>query len=279
MKYLILALTLLASISSGLVLAATEADENISAVAAKPAAPSILDQIYVNDFTILHGPNIANVTSSYQADHNGKPSTTAGVNFDNEITTAYLFNQNLGIGPDIPFLWVPVMGQGFILGDLGIKGFERNVISSNGFSLYVGAYLQAPTSVASQARNMTFGAKITPALRYVVPHSRFTLSLWTEEKEYAGVTSGKTFRLYASPAIAYQLSPKFSLNLGYEQDMQHFVGDPGMSFSTYQSDFMPGVIWNVSKQVMLNPYLQAFTTTGWSANTLAVGAMVSATVL
>lgn len=143
---------------------------------------SLLDSLYVNYFGVFHGAPINNLGSPYTVDRKGAPSTVSAINFDSEITAAYMFTRDIGVGPDIPFLLVPVMGQGVILGDLGVKAFNKKTISYKGFDLYTNLILQAPTNKGSQARGETMGVKMTPYFRYSFPKSRFTVGAWTEEK-------------------------------------------------------------------------------------------------
>jgi hypothetical protein len=211
-------------------------------------APGILDKLYVNYFGIFHGESLSNLSSPYTVDRNGQLSTYSGVNFDSEITAAYMFTDNIGAGPDIPFLLVPVLGQGVILGDLGVK--------------------------------VTMCVKMTPYVRYSFPKSRFTVGAWTEEKAYLGVTYDKTFKLYAAPYVNYRLTSTFSLNLEYEAEAHHNIGDTGMmNFTMYQTDVEPGVVWMITPKVMFNPYVQIFTTNSVSSDRTALGAVISATVL
>jgi hypothetical protein len=93
----------------------------------------------------------------------------------------------------------------------------------------------------------------TPAIRYSFPRSRFSIGAWNEAKEYAAVTSGATFKLYTLPYVNYQLTSSFSLNVGYEYEAHHNVGDLPGRFSTYQMDAQPGFVWSISKSVPLSP--------------------------
>jgi hypothetical protein len=243
-------------------------------------APGILDKLYVNYFGIFHGESINNISSPYTVDRKGALSTYSGVNFDSEITAAYMFTDNIGAGPDIPFLLVPVLGQGVILGDLGVKAFDTKTVSYRGLNLYTNLILQGATSKSSQAHNETLGVKMTPYVRYSFPRSRFSVGAWSEEKAYLGVTSDKTFKLYAAPYVNYRLTSTLSLNLEYEAEAHHNLGDTGMmNFTMYQTDIEPGLVWMITPKVMFNPYLQVFTTGTVSSDNMALGAVISATVL
>ena len=235
------------------------------------------DNLYLNYFGIYHGSPLTNLDSTKTVDHNGLPSKSSAINMDSEITAAYMITPNFGIGPDVPFLMVPVLGQGIILGDLGIKAIDKKTVSKNGLVIDTNLYVQAPTSKSSEARNMEFAIKTTPSIRYTVPGSRFTVGSWNEAKEYVGVTTDKTFKLYAQPYANYQLAKNFSLNVGYEMEWHHNVGDAAARFTTYQTDLQPGFVWNITPKMILNPYVQIFTANRMSTDTSAIGAVLSAT--
>ena len=275
-KGLLVALSL-----SALTVSAANAADMTNTGSSSSDASSILsnlhDNMYLNYFGIYHGAPLTSMDSTKTVGPTGVPSKTNAINFDSEITAAYMITPSFGIGPDVPFLMVPVLGQGIILGDVGIKAIDKKTVYKNGLIISTNLYLQAPTSKASEARNMDLGIKTTPSIRYTMPGSRITLGAWNEIKEYAGVTSDKTFKLYTQPYANYQLSKNFSLNLGYEMEWHHNVGYAAARFTTYQTDLQPGFVWNITPKVIVNPYIQIFTANAMSTDTAAVGAVISAT--
>ena len=256
----------------------TTATPGVSISHQEGANPSLLDSLYFNYFAIYHGAPMSNLASSYTLNNRGNPSKM-GIYLDSEITTAYMIDSNIGFGPDIPFLLVPVQGQGIILGDVGVKFFDIKTISWKGFRLYTNLILQAPTSKASEANNLSLGVKSTPYFRYNIPGSRFILGAWTEIKSYLGVTTDKDFKLYGAPYVGYQIAPTVALNFEYELEAHHNVGTPTLAFSTYQSDVEPGFVWAITPKILLNPYLQFFTNNKVTMDTMSIGAVISATVL
>jgi hypothetical protein len=247
---------------------------------AEPMGGNVLmDKVYLNYFATFHGASFKDLGSPYTVDATGKPSTHSGVNLDSELTAAYMFNSDFGVGPVVPFLLVPVFGQGIILGDVGIKAFDKKTVSYRGLSIYANAIIQAPTSKSSQDRGMTFALKTTPNVRYSFPASRFTVGAWTEAKAYFGVTTDKTFKLYGAPYVNYQLLSSLSLNLEYEAEAHRNVGDPYLNFTMYQTDLEPGFVWNITSHILINPYVQIFTTNQISSDHIALGAIISATLL
>jgi hypothetical protein len=241
----------------------------------------ILKNLYLNYFAIVHGTPLNDLASPYSLDHNGKHSKTSfnTINFDSEVTAAYMLTKDIGIGPSIPFLLVPVQGQGLVMGDIGLKTFDKHLISHNGLNIAGNLYIQAPTSKADKDRGMDVGFKSTPAIRYAIPNSRFAIGSWNEAKWYEGAFVGKTFKLYTLPYVNYSVSPAVSLNLGYEIESDHMKGDSNLNFTTVETDLQPGVVYFITPKVMVNPYLQIFTGNKITSDKMALGAVFSATVL
>ena len=243
------------------------------------ASESILKNLYINYFGTFHGPSTKDLSSPYTVDRTGKTGKY-GINFDSELTTAYMIDPSIGIGPVVPFIVTPVLGQGFLLGDVGVKAFDKKTISTSNFNLYTNLILQAPTSDSSKARDMTLSIKTTPNARYNFSGTRVAIGAWTEAKAYLGVTKEKTFKLYAAPYANYRLTSNLSLNLEYEMEWHHDVGQPGLvGFAAYQTDLQPGFVWNITPHVMVNPYVQIFTTNAMSTERMALAAIISASVL
>ena len=264
-------------------LAASAKDTEVSTSILKEPynAKSFSDHVVANFLTTFRGEPINNLNSVYTVDHTGATSATAAVNLDSELNAAYMFSPTFGVGPVLPFQLAPVLGKGFIMGDVGIKALDNQTISYRGFVLNTNLILQAPTSSIAQAHNMAFAVKTTPSVRYDFQGSRFSVGSLSEAKSYVGVTSDRNFKLYAAPYVSYQVSPTVALNVLYEYEIHHNVGDTGMlNFSTWQSDVEPGFIWNITPKVRLNPYLQIFTTNNTiSPDRMALGAAFAAALM
>jgi hypothetical protein len=240
--------------------------------------PLSMDDFYVSLFSNFHGPSIQSLGSKSSLDAKGKPSSR-GINFDSNVTLAYLVTKSFGVGFEIPFFYLPGQKTAFEIGDIGLKIFEKKLIKTQNFSLYGNILIQAITSDYSRSLGQQVGLKTTPYFRYNIPSSRFSFGAWTEAKSYVGAAKGKAFKLWAAPHVDYQITPKLSAIFQYEIESDHMVGSPGaLNFTTYQADFTPGIAYFITPSLMINPYVQIFTTDKIALDRTGVGAIITASL-
>ena len=238
------------------------------------SAASALDNYYLDAYSTFSGPTLGSI-SNQSTNDNGVQSTATPIDFDTEITAAYLLDKKsmIGIGPDIRFYYNPsnLSPKSFTNNDWGIKAFDKKTIDANGLRVATSLLFQVPTSDGSRNRNMNWALKATPYFWYVLGNSAFKVGSWTEEKFYSGVTSGKDWKLYAEPYISYDVSDRFSWILGYEFEYSHFVSGSN-GFVAVERDIEPGFGWNITKEFYLNPYLLIFPfdTISWRTTGVAV---------
>ena len=248
-----------------------------TAADSKSGMSEFMSHMNVTYFGIFHGPSVSNIDSNTVDTKTGKESKTT-MYMDSEVTLPYTINESVSVAPVIPFLLNVARGEAATLGDLGFKITDRKTISTSNFNLYTNLIIQAPTSDYSKNRGMNAGLKTTPNFRYIFQGTRFSVGSWSEAKAYLGVTSGKTFKLYAAPYANYQITHKFSLNLEYEMEADHMVNTTATKFGMVQNDVMPGFIYMITPTVMLNPYLQVFTAQNVDSDHMALGAVLSASL-
>ena len=253
----------------------------MTTTASGQSAGSILDKFYLNYFTTYKGGPLDNMGSNYTLDRTGKVNTTQKTMLDGTLTAAYMLDKDVGIGPVVPFLLIPGPGQHMVMGDAGIQLFNRATYSAHGLKVGANLIAQAPTSTESQNRNMSFAVKTTvPSVRYNVAHTNFAVGAWTEAKAYLGVTTGKTFKLFAEPYVSYSMTEHLALNVQYEMEANHYLGASTFDFTNHKTDLQPGFIWFITPEpILVNPYVQIFTGNKITVQNSALGAVLSATVL
>ncbi len=264
-------------------ISAFAADGTSSASAAATTtgqSDSLLNHIAANYSATVHGPAVNQLDHNYAADRNGN-YTKSAINLDGGVYALYMFDDRWGVGPDVPFVYAPSSAnnaKNFTIGDVGVRFTNKKLIKTNDLTVVGTLILQAPTNSYSISRNMDLGVKFVPNARYNFRGTRFSVGTWTEFKSYLGASFDKGFKAWMAPYVAYRLTSTLSANLLYSYEADHFVGQPGMQFRMYQTDIEPGFVWFITPKVMLNPYLQVFTTKQVSWDHTALGAVVSASL-
>jgi hypothetical protein len=248
----------------------------------------IIDNLYINYFGIFHGPELTNLGSAYTPNNKGiepKAAYSDGtnvMNFDSELTVAYMLTKDMGIGPDLQFSLYTARGYGATMGDSGVKLFDKAFVKTHNLRVYANIIVEAPTNEYDKTRGVDVKFKMTPYVRYDFSGSRFSIGSWTEETWYAGasdsIANNKLVKLYVEPYILYQLAPKWALNLSYDYEVDRMAGKTGFDFTTYQTDVMPGFVYVLTPKIIVNPYLQFFTTDKIAIDRTAIGAVVSASL-
>lgn len=246
---------------------------------------SFLDNIYVGYFGIFHGPRINDLGSPYTLNHDGStPKKTFSdgsndMNFDSELTTAYMLDNDWGVGLTTQFYAYPVQGYGVTMGDFGLKTFNKHLVHTNNLRVYANLNIQLPTNDYDNQRGMDVKFKSTPYARYDFSNSRFSVGTWSEMAYYAGVKTGNQYKLYAQPYVLYQTTPNLAVDLAFEVETDHVAtARKGSYFQTSETDFMPGFIYTFSKKLIVNPFVQVFTGPNIALNRTGLGANISATL-
>ena len=251
------------------------------------ARGSLMDDLYINYFGIYHGPSLNNLTSPYTLSRKGLTNTkslsdgTNNMGFDSELTAAYMITKSIGIGPYIQFYAFPVQGYGITMGDVGIKLFNKHFVHTDNLNVYANMILEAPVNY-DKDRGVDVKIKMTPNFRYDFRSTRFSAGMWTEETMYVGVSpliaDNKAFKLDFLPYVNYQLTPKLAATLTYEYETDHVAGKSNLDFKMFQTDIMPGFSYFVTPKILVNPYLQFFTTEKLAMDRTGLGAVVSASL-
>ena len=236
------------------------------------------NSLYVNYFANFHGSPVNDLGNFKTPTTDGVTKKAQPMYFDSTLTTAYRINKDIGVGPEINFNYEPVLGKGFTLKDSGAKIYNKHQFTSGNFNVASNLILQAPTDYSRQS-GIDFGVKTTPTIRYDIAATRWTIGSYTEAKAYVGATKGKTFKFWAGPYANYQVSQAVALTATYEMEAHHFAGKPSFDFTNVGTDLQPGVRWNITRDIMLNPYVNLYTGNKITVSNSYVGAIISATVL
>ena len=242
------------------------------------------DHLYVSYFGIFHGPRINQMDKPYTLNHDGSTPKaalsdgTGDMNFDSELTTAWLVDNDWGIGLTTQFYAYPVQGYGVTMGDIGLKTFNRHLVKTNNLRVYANLNIQAPEGFDA-TRHVDVKFKSTPYARYDFSGSRFSIGTWSELAYYCGAQFSNQYKIYFQPYVLYQTAPKFAWTFAFEVETDHTATPrAGSYFQTSETDFMPGFTYTFSRHLIVNPFVQVFTGPNIALNRTGIGANISATL-
>ena len=240
---------------------------------------SLLKYFYADIYTLYHGPTLDSLGSAYSVDATGRMNRAATTGLESEILAGYVLDRErlIGVGPDVSVINAPVPGQHFVMGDSGVRVFWKKTVDTPTVRVSTDIYLLAPTSPASRSRNMDYAIKTTPFAWYDV--DRYRIGTWSELRYFAGVTEGTALKAYLAPFLQYSFNDRLVLNVIYEMEGHRDIGMGPLQFTNYQTDLAPGLIWKVTRDTFLNPYLKFFPRSPLGAGTTSIGVALYSVLL
>ncbi len=238
--------------------------------------PKLLNMNY---YGIFYGPSLGEF-GSYQAGPVG-PDHDRPILLKNFLNVGHSFNQDISLYGSAYWLWQPVENKGMQLMDPFLRLSYNSIFYKNGFNLYGDVRAHFPVTSFSRDCDMLFGLQTFEALTYEVPASRFTLGLYTSQRTnfFGEYGLGNDLELYFAPNINYQLSRTVTLTLMYEYQKSHFFGMAPFHFYGDETDIAPGLSWDVTPNLMVNPYFNIQTTKEVSLRSTSFGMMVNLNLL
>jgi hypothetical protein len=237
---------------------------------------NILKKINANYFGILYGPSVRD-PSSYQPRAEGGADTNKPVIVKNFLNLGYNITNEVAVTGSAYWLWQPVMKQQMQLQDPFVRVSHNSIWSTEQFNLYGDLRFHFPVTTVSRENQLHFGVQSVQVLTYAVPGSRLTLGTYGSVRvnSFGGQGYGKDLELYIAPNVAYQVAPTVALTVLYEMQSSHYYGDSSFPLVNDGSDLEPGISWDISPSLMLNPYLHVPVGKQTSLNSTSFGMMLN----
>ena len=245
---------------SGAQVASSEVGDLMSGVTREEQAGQEggLSRLGLHYFGILYGPSVQR-PSSYQLDvEKGVEDRTRPVILRNGLGLSYEISDQVSLTPTLCWVWQPVLRHETVMDDPFLKLAHSSLISYGNWNLYADARIHFPVSRLSRENQQVLGLQSVQVLTYDVENSRWTLGLYGAER-YNSIRvqegRGNDFEFYVAPNVSYQLHPRVALTLLYEIRSSHGFGDRALLLQNDEMDIEPGVSWDVTPSLMINPYL------------------------
>ncbi len=241
---------------------------------------SPLDRVRVKLWSNYSGPQIAN-PSKYTTDSFGK-TTSKTQTGDSHLTAAYQLTPGLRPGIGIPFNFLPAADDKMQFKPLYFGLLDMRILEEGNFSFHADLRIYTPFGDIAEAQDVRSGIRTTQTILYRVPNSNWTFGSVTYFRVWMYGPKGTGYRndveIYFSPFADYRLTKTFYATLWtdvLQLGLQH--GGKG-GFSNLPVDLQPGVRWEVTPSLSLNPYLN-FIPARVRLDTVNVGMVVNARFL
>lgn len=237
---------------------------------------SFFSHFNMNYFGVFFGPSIKS-PSSYQPDTPGVTDTKRPVILKNFLGLNYNIDGQYSAGVTAYWTYRPVLGQQLEMQDPFVRFADNSIFQVGNLNLYGDVRVHLPVSAISRANHLFGGIQTVSALTFEIPDTRLTAALYGSARTnfYGKNGFGNDIEVYLSPNLTYQLSPKVALTLMYEMQASHTFGGKAFSFNNDGTDLQPGVSWDITPTLNVNPYLNITTGGRIGLDTTSIGMLVN----
>jgi hypothetical protein len=227
-------------------------------------------------FAILYGPALKD-TSSFQPLPEGGPDSSRPVIVKNYGTLGYALNSDIGVSATAHWIWKPVQGHSLDMRDPYLRIAHNRLINFDNFNVYADVRVHFGVSNYSREDDLLTGIQAFQILTYTVPDTRLTLGSYisTRYNIFGKQGWGNDLELYVGPNLSYRISRTVALTLLYEMGSSHFFGDKPGYLTNDGTDLEPGILWDITPKLTINPYLNLYTGNKVTWDSTSIGMTMS----
>jgi hypothetical protein len=264
-----LAIAAMAVMSAGQLASA----EETSTTSVQTAAPSLTEKLIVNYWGNWRGPSVGTPNSYTPLPTGEVPSQDAndGVLWaENVANLGYKFNatQNLTYA----FAWQTALAQGegsaLLNHYVGLR--DKKMFQTGPVNHDMQLRIYVPTSDAAQAQGMITAPAIVDNATMDI--GNVTIGLWNRVR-YQFSDTGREWMLEVAPNANWQFSKTVAATLWI--DFIQYQKVRGKTPSNAFVDVQPGINWDITPAISVNPYLN-FYPNSLTADTTSVNLIISA---
>lgn len=242
--------------------------EMSTAVESGEEPTSLLSRFAMSYYGIFYGPAIEG-TSKYQPTQQGINNTDAPILLKNYLFLGYSIDDNLAFGVTGLFDYVPVKvnEQGISWRDPYLRLVNVHLLQSGNFNLLGDLRYHIPVSkgtkpgqVLSRDQDLLGGVETFQVATYQFDNSPFSIGTYASARVnlYGSQGFGNDMEFYLGPNVTYQVTPSLAFVLLYEANAAHVYKDKSFSFVNEGTDLEPGISWNITPRLNVNPYLNLY---------------------
>ena len=148
------------------------------------------------------------------------------------------------------------------------------------FDLDARAYLPVGDVAASQ--DVVTGFRTSQRVTYKIPSTRWTLGSYSYIRTWVYGNNGRGFRndleIYLSPFAHYRITSNLVATLWTDVLQLGHQLNSATGLSNLPMDIEPGVLWEITSKISVNPYLN-FIPQSLSLNSTSIGMVINVAVL
>jgi len=232
-------------------------------------------------FAIFYGPGIQS-PSAYQPTPYGAKDLDRPILLKNFASVSYNVTSEIAITPTAYWSYAAGAGQGVGFRDPFLRVSDSSIYKNEyGTNWYTDVRFHFPITQLSRDADLRAGFQNFNVVSQDIQGTRFGLGFYLSERVnfYGNQGNGNDLELYAAPNLSYQFSPTVAALVLYEMQGSHAFGQQAFHFNNDGTDLEPGVVWNITPSLMLNPYLNFTTGGAVSLKSTSIGALVSLSLL
>jgi hypothetical protein len=248
-----------------------------------------VDEVYYG--ASLSGLGDPNQPNDIQKDAAGDP-----VFIRSNVGLGYKINPDLVVGMVNRIDYLPKSNIGTLWEDSYVRLMAPKLIDKGEFTAVGDLRFYLPTSHLSRMNGEETAIMTRFVPSYTPTGSRFTYGTIFYHTWYvrdgrvdsvdAFATNAWSSEFYAGPNVSYQLTPTVSLSALYEFDAVRLSNANGLlnyTSDTHSSngytDFEPGVNWDITPNVSLNPFLNMYPGSNFSLDTTNINVVLGIKLL
>jgi hypothetical protein len=250
-----------------------------STTTVEAAAPSLADHIALSYWCNWHGPSVGqpnsyvpNWNSDTPSVSNNNGGTTNGTLFgENVITAGYKFTPDRSVTFNLDVLSPFARGDAPVLANSYVSLRDKKFIKSGPWTQDVALRMYVPTASSYQKNGMIVAPALVDQISYDT--GDWTFAAWNRARVYT-YSNAPDGALQWTVDIAPNANWQFSKTVAATMwiDMIQLYQKKGGDVTNMFADVEPGINWDVTPNISLNPYLNIYpnsmTATATSINLL-----------
>jgi hypothetical protein len=238
---------------------------------------SLKDRAWLNYYGIYYGSSVTS-PSSFQSGPYREKDPNRPVFIKNFVTAGLDLTDRFAIAATGFFTYAPsVQNNQFQMQDPSVRIADNSILNLGGFNWYGDARVHFAVTDASRMNDMLAGFQTFHYFSYTMDDSRWSPGLYFSARYnmYGKLGVGNDLDLYLAPAVNYSLSNSVALTFLYEMGASHTYGDDVGNLDNEGTDFQPGVLWKITQNLEVNPYLNIYTGGRIALNNTSFGMTLS----